>query len=132
MLDAELRAAFQRFMAGFSEQREGVVAIDGKALRRSFDRASGKSPLQMVSAWGCEQAPKLLKMLRLKGTIVTAEALNCQRAVAQQIVDQGGDYALARARLCLQCYIRSTRCEDVRRLDEEASLRLDTGVNLRA
>ena len=39
--------------------------------------------------------PKLLKMLILKGTIVTADALNCQRAIAQQIVDQGGDYALA-------------------------------------
>src|SRR5271165_2459396 len=39
--------------------------------------------------------PKLLAMLRLKGTIVTADALNCQRAIAQQIVDQGGDYALA-------------------------------------
>ena len=67
----------------------------------------------MVSAWGCEQrlvlaqiatdaksneitaVPKLLEMLRLKGTIVTADALNCQRTIAQQIVDQGGDYALA-------------------------------------
>ena len=39
--------------------------------------------------------PKLLEMLRLKGTIVTTDALNCQRAIAQQIVDQGGDYALA-------------------------------------
>jgi predicted transposase YbfD/YdcC len=39
--------------------------------------------------------PKLLEMLSLKGTIVTADALNCQRAIAQQIVDQGGDYALA-------------------------------------
>ena len=39
--------------------------------------------------------PKLLAMLRLKGTIVTTDALNCQRAIAQQIVDQGGDYALA-------------------------------------
>ncbi len=67
----------------------------------------------MVSAWGCEQrlvlaqvatdeksneitaVPKLLKMLSLKGTIVTTDALNCQRAIAQQIVDQGGDYVLA-------------------------------------
>ena len=113
-LDPEqFRAAFQRFMAGFSQQCEGVVAIDGKVLRRSFDSASGKSPLHMVSAWGCEQrlvlaqiatdaksneinaVPKLLEMLRLKGTIVTTDALNCQRAIAQQIVDQGGDYALA-------------------------------------
>ena len=114
MLDPEqFRAAFQRFMASFSEPCKGVVAIDGKVLRRSFDSASGKSPLHMVSAWGCEQrlvlaqiatdaksneitaVPKLLAMLRLKGTIVTADALNCQRAIAQQIVDQGGDYALA-------------------------------------
>src|SRR6476646_11097407 len=67
----------------------------------------------MVSAWGCEQrlvlaqiatdaksneitaVPKLLEMLSLKGTIVTVDALNCQREIAQKIVDQGGDYALA-------------------------------------
>jgi len=113
-LDPEgFRAAFQRFMEGFSLKCGGVVAIDGKVLRRSFDRASGKSPLHMVSAWGCEQrlvlaqiatdaksneitaVPKLLEMLSLKGTIVTADALNCQRAIAAQIVGQGGDYALA-------------------------------------
>ena len=106
-------AAFQRFMAAFSETYQGVVAIDGKVVRRSFDRASGQSALHMVSAWGCEQrlvlaqiatdaksneitaVPKLLAMLSLKGTIVTTDALNCQRAIAQQIVDQGGDYALA-------------------------------------
>ncbi len=113
-LDPEaFRAAFQRFMASFSEQYPGVVAIDGKVVRRSFDRASGKSALHVVSAWGCEQrlvlaqiateaksneitaVPKLLAMLSLKGTIVTADALNCQRDIAQQIVGQGGDYALA-------------------------------------
>ena len=67
----------------------------------------------MVSAWGCDQrlvlaqiatetksneitaVPKLLDMLSLKGTIVTVDALNCQRAIAGQIVDQGGDYVLA-------------------------------------
>src|SRR5271167_2635799 len=110
---AQFGAAFARFMAGFCAQVEGVVAIDGKVLRRSFDHASGKSPLHMVSAWGCQQrlvlaqiatdtksneitaVPKLLAMLSLKGTIVTTDALNCQRAIAQQIVDQGGDYALA-------------------------------------
>ena len=114
MLDPEqFRAAFQRFMTGFSQACQGVVAIDGKVVRRSFDHASGKSPLHMVSAWGCEQrlvlaqiatdaksneitaVPKLLEMLTLKGAIVTADALNCQRAIARQIVDQGGDYALA-------------------------------------
>jgi len=48
----QFRTAFQRFMARFSEQCQGVVAIDGKVLRRSFDRASEKSALHMVSAWG--------------------------------------------------------------------------------
>ena len=109
----QFRDCFQRFMAQFSEQLQGVVAIDGKVLRRSFDRASGKSALHMVSAWGAEQrlvlaqiatdaksneitaVPKLLRLLALKGTIVTADALNCQRAIAEQIVAQKGDYALA-------------------------------------
>ncbi len=72
-----------------------MVAIDGKVLRRSFDRASGKSALHMVSAWGCEQrlvlaqvatdaksneitaVPALLRLLSLQGTIVTADALHC-------------------------------------------------------
>jgi predicted transposase YbfD/YdcC len=109
----QFRDSFQRFMAQFSEQLQGVVAIDGKVLRRSFDRASGKSALHMVSAWGSQQrlvlaqiatdaksneitaVPRLLRMLALKGTIVTADALNCQRAIAGQIVEQKGDYALA-------------------------------------
>lgn len=109
----QFQAAFQRFMAGFAAQCQGVVAIDGKVLRRSFDQASGKAALHMVSAWGCEQrmvlaqiatdaksneitaVPALLKLLSLKGTIVTTDALNCQRTIAQQIIDQGGDYALA-------------------------------------
>jgi predicted transposase YbfD/YdcC len=109
----QFRDLFQRFMAQFSEQLQGVVAIDGKVLRRSFDHSSSKSALHMVSAWGSEQrlvlaqiatdaksneitaVPRLLKMLSLKGTIVTVDALNCQRAIAKQIVEQKGDYALA-------------------------------------
>jgi predicted transposase YbfD/YdcC len=104
---------FQRFMARFAEACQGVVAIDGKVLRRSFDKASGKSPLHMVSAWGCEQrlvlgqiatdaksneitaVPKLLRMLSLEGSIVTVDALNCQREIAQQVIEQKGDYVMA-------------------------------------
>jgi len=52
-LDPEqFRASFQRVMAEFAVQCTGVVAIDGKVARRSFDRASGKSTLHMVSALG--------------------------------------------------------------------------------
>ena len=56
MLDPERFAtAFRSFMAVFAKQCQEVVAIDGKVLSRSFDRASKKSALHMVSAWGCEQ-----------------------------------------------------------------------------
>ena len=90
-----------------------MVAIDGKTLRRSFDRACGKSALHMLHAWSADQrlllgqlavdgksneitaVPKLLALLSLKGCIVTADALNCQRAIAAQVVGQGGDYVLA-------------------------------------
>ncbi|MEO5368358.1 MAG: ISAs1 family transposase [Magnetococcus sp. WYHC-3] len=107
------QACFLTFMARFSEACKGVIAIDGKTLRHSFDTASGQSALHMVSAWGHEQRlvlaqvatdaksneitaiPKLLELLTLKGTIVTVDALNCQRAIAQQIIAQGGDYVFA-------------------------------------
>ena len=114
LLDPEqFRACFQRFMDRFAEACQGVIAIDGKTLRRSFDKASGKSALHMVSAWCCEQRlalgqlavdaksneitaiPKLLRMLSLEGCTVTVDALNCQREIAQQIVGQNGDYVMA-------------------------------------
>ena len=106
-------ACFTRFMQRFAETLQGVVAIDGKTLRRSFDRAAGKSPLHMVHAWSADQrlllgqlavdgksneitaVPKLLDLLSLKGRIVTADALNCQRAIAAKVVAKGGDYVLA-------------------------------------
>jgi DDE_Tnp_1-associated len=58
LLDPEqFGACFQRFMARFAETCQGVIAIDGKVLRRSFDRASNKSALHMVSALGLRCAP---------------------------------------------------------------------------
>ena len=69
-----------------------TVALDGKTLRRSYDRAEGSSPLHLVNAWAAEQRlvlgqqavagksneitaiPQLLKMLSLAGTVVTADA----------------------------------------------------------
>jgi len=106
-------AWFIGFMQRFAEGCQGVIAIDGKTLRRSFDRASAASPLHLVSAWAVEQrlvlgqiavddksneiiaVPKLLELLSLTGRTVTADAMNCQRKIAQQVIDQGGDYVLA-------------------------------------
>src|SRR5271166_4905199 len=110
---ASFEACFTRFMRRFAEGLAGVIAIDGKTLRRSFDRASGQSPLHMLHAWAVNQrlllgqlavdgksneitaVPKLLELLSLRGCIVTADALNCQRAIAAGVVAKGGDYVLA-------------------------------------
>ena len=112
-LDAK---AFQRcfiaWVERFTEAVRGVVAIDGKTLRRSFDHAAGQGPIQMISAWstqgqlvlGGQQVadksneitaiPKLLELLELQGAVVTLDAMGCQRAIAAQIVSQGADYVL--------------------------------------
>jgi len=109
----QFHAWFIGFMRQFAETCAGVVAIDGKTLRRSFDRAAAASPLHLVSAWAVDQrlvlgqlavgdksneivaVPKLLELLSLKGRIVTADAMSCQRKIAQQVIDQGADYVLA-------------------------------------
>lgn len=110
---AAFEACFGRFMDRFAEAAQGTVVIDGKTLRGSFDRASGQSALHLVSAWATDTGlmlaqvatnaksneiaavPELLAMLTLKGTIVTGDAMNCQRAIARQITGRGGDYVLA-------------------------------------
>ena len=110
---ARFHAWFLGFMRRFAEGYEGVVAIDGKTMRRSFDRASGTSALHLVSAWAADQrlvlgqiavndksneiaaVPQLLALLGLKGRIVTADAMSCQREIARQVVEQGGEYVLA-------------------------------------
>jgi len=90
-----------------------LLAIDGKTLRRSFDVASEKAAIHMVSAF-CQQnhvvlgqlatdaksneikaIPQLLELLELDGAIVTIDAMGTQKQIAQQIVDQGGNYVLA-------------------------------------
>ena len=111
LLDPEqFHSAFQRFMAAFGATRARVVALDGKSLRRSFDRAAGTSPLHLVSAWASDErlvlgqikvaaegneitaTPALLRLLSLEGTTVTVDAMHCQRATAEAIVAEGGDY----------------------------------------
>ena len=88
-----------------------VVSLDGKTVRASFDRATELSPVHVVSAW-CSQngglvmgqlkthsksneitaIPELLKLLAIKGCLVTLDAMGCQTAIVKQILDQQGDY----------------------------------------
>ena len=90
-----------------------VVAIDGKTLRRSFDAASGKAAIHMVSAWATANhislgqvvvdaksneitaIPKLLQMLEISGCLVTIDAMGCQTEIAREIINAGADYVLA-------------------------------------
>ena len=90
-----------------------VIAIDGKTLRRTFDTASQKAAIHMVSAWATAHGlclgqvktdaksneitaiPALLDVLALTGRIVSIDAIGCQPAIARRIRDRGGDYVLS-------------------------------------
>lgn len=109
----QFQACFAEWVAGAAGQL-GLkhVAIDGKTVRGSHDRANGKAALHLVSAWAVENhltlgqeavdaksneitaIPKLLAMLDLHGTLVTIDAMGCQKEIAEQVVEQEGDYVL--------------------------------------
>jgi predicted transposase YbfD/YdcC len=111
---AEFEKCLLSWITALHEITDGqVVAIDGKTLRRSFDRASGKAAIHMVSAWATANRislgqvvvdeksneitaiPKLLEMLELSGCLVTIDAMGCQTEIAEAIVARQADYALA-------------------------------------
>jgi predicted transposase YbfD/YdcC len=95
-------------VVGFERE---VVAIDGKTLRRSFDRKHERAPLHLVSAWVSAQGlvlgqccvedksneitaiPALLNQLTVDGSLGTLDAMGCQRAI-ERILARGGDYLL--------------------------------------
>jgi predicted transposase YbfD/YdcC len=109
----QFRACFQRWMQAVAAALPAqVIALDGKVVRRSRDRSGGKEAIHMVSAWASANRlvlaqakvneksneitalPELLGQLALAGCLVTIDAMGCQRAIAQQILNQGGDYVL--------------------------------------
>lgn len=89
-----------------------IVAIDGKTLRRSFDRARGRDALHLLNAFGTDVGvvlgqlevdsktneitalPKLFAMLDLRGRVVTIDAMGCQSAIAKDLSERGADYVL--------------------------------------
>jgi predicted transposase YbfD/YdcC len=109
-----LEEVFTKWMRGVAEAtKREVVAIDGKVLRRAFDKASGNGFLTMVSAWSTANGmvlgqvgtdvgsneiaaiPRLLELLYLKGCLVTIDAAGCQTDIAAKITDANGDYLFA-------------------------------------
>lgn len=113
LLDPEaFEAAFSAFTRAFSAKLEGVVAIDGKALRGAYERGAQSCPLHLVNVWAAEArvvvaqriAPgrnevqgvlDALALLDLEDCIVTADALHCRKDVASAVREAGGDYAIA-------------------------------------
>jgi predicted transposase YbfD/YdcC len=113
---AELAKAFTAFMTALRTELglgapQGVVAIDGKSLRRGYEKGKSHMPPLMVSVWDTQtrvaiaqaRAPggneiaatlALLRSLVLKGCTVTADALHCHPAMAQAVLDAKADYAL--------------------------------------
>ena len=94
-------------------KKQEVIAIDGKALRRSHDRKNDLGVLFLVSAWSVERGlslgqlateeksneitaiPELINNIDVRGAIVTIDAAGCQKTIAAKIIDGGGDYVLA-------------------------------------
>lgn len=110
----EFRRSFMEWVQAINELTQGqVVAVDGKQLRGSRDKAGGRAAINMVSAWASANQlvlgqvkveensneitaiPRLLQLLDLTGCLVTVDALGTQTEIARQIVEQGGDYLMA-------------------------------------
>ena len=100
-------------MASLTGAAAEVIAVDGKTVRRSYQKKGAKAPIHMVSAFAARQRlvlgqvkvaeksneivaiPALLDMLVIEGAIVSIDAMGCQRHIAEQIVDKKADYVLA-------------------------------------
>ena len=110
----QFEECFEEWVQSVNDVTGGqIVAIDGKTLRRSHDRATGKSAIHMVSAWASANRlilgqtkvdersneitaiPELLSMLDVSGCTVTIDAMGCQKEIAATIIDRGADYVLA-------------------------------------
>ena len=120
----EFQQSFLSWIQSISCFNQGeVIAIDGKTLRHSYGGQSKKA-IHMVSAWATSQRlvlgqvkvdqksneltaiPDLLKVLELNGSLVTIDALGCQRSIVKSIVERGGDYVITLKKNQLSLYER--------------------------
>ena len=110
---ALFKTCFGTWVEGLRETEPDIVAIDGKTSRRTHNRARGREPLHLVSAWAARQRlvlgqeatdaksneitaiPLLLERLALTGALVTLDAMGCQTKIAEAIQAKGADYLIA-------------------------------------
>lgn len=111
---SEIEHAFQAWISSLIENTGcHVIAIDGKTARRSFTTKDRKNALHTVSAWSCQHQlvlgqtavdaktneitaiPELLSLLDIENSIITLDAMGCQKEIAKQIIQQKADYILA-------------------------------------
>ena len=111
----QFREGFMRWVVDLYARLVGAeesIAIDGKTLRRSHDRINGGQPLHLVSAWATQSRlvlgqiateeksneitaiPQLLAMLDLKDSVISIDAMGCQRDITEQVKKGKGDYLL--------------------------------------
>jgi predicted transposase YbfD/YdcC len=148
---SRLQQAFTAWMRALADLAEDVIALDGKTIRRSLDRAGGKGAIHVVSAWASTNElvlaqfkvddksneitalPELLAMLNLHGSVVTIDAMGCQVELARQIIDQGGAYVLSlkenQPGLHRECEELFTWLRGPHPLDEEVRLGYDAQVD---
>ena len=108
----EFSEEFTKWVTEISHNKEGVIALDGKVMRRTLDKVSGMSATHLVSAWSVENnlclgqikvadksneitaIPVLLDLIDIKEATITTDAMGCQYKIGEKIVENGGDYVL--------------------------------------
>jgi len=109
----EFSQAFTQWVASLADLHEDIVALDGKVMRRTLDKACGNPAIHLVSAWSVKNnlcfaqvkvsdksneitaIPRLLALLDIEGATITTDAMGCQHGIAEQIVEAKADYVLA-------------------------------------
>ena len=145
---AQFRESFLVWMKAVHDLTHGnVVAIDGKTLRGSYNRDNRNSTIHMISAYATANKlvlgqlktdnksneitaiPELVKMLDLRGALVTIDAMACQTKIAQAIIKQGGDYLLAVKgnQGSLAKAVQAAFSEQRKRSPEQQALQTETG-----
>ena len=110
---AEFAEAFTQWVRQLGELNQDIVALDGKVMRRTLDKANGNPAIHLVSAWSVKNnlcfgqvkvsdksneitaIPALIQLLDIEGATITTDAMGCQFSIGDQIVEAKADYVLA-------------------------------------